>query len=225
MMSQDTQQQTLDRASTPKADLTDEQQPLSPYHDRYLTIPNAICLLRIIGSIALIPVAVYGYAEVFVAGFITLSLSDWIDGKLARWLNQQSVFGARLDSFSDSILYICLIIGSLILKWDVLQRHWIWVALPLMSYAITTGYGLWKFGRIPSYHTRGAKISQWLVLGAGVALLLDWSLWPLRIAAVAVTMTNLEATAMTYVLSEWQSDLLTLAAAKRKQHEIEAKAG
>ena len=105
MMSQNTQQQAADPENRPEpADCT--EQPPSPYHDHYLTIPNVICVVRIIGSIALIPAAVHGYATTFVVGFIALSLSDWIDGKLARWLNQQSVFGARLDSFSDSVFRI-----------------------------------------------------------------------------------------------------------------------
>lgn len=194
----------------------DEQE--HPYKDRYLTIPNVICFIRVLGSLCLIGVAAAGYAKVFVVSFVVLSLSDWIDGKLARWLNQRSDFGARLDSASDSILYACLLAGSLILKWDVLQHELVWIGVGLASYALTTGYGLWKYGRIPSYHTYGAKMTQWLVLIGAVAMLLDVSIWPLRVAVVAGVFTNLEATAMTYCLPVWTADVLSIRHVKEAQN-------
>jgi cardiolipin synthase (CMP-forming) len=111
----------------------------SPYKDRYWTIPNVICVVRIIGSFGLLWLAVAGFPTAFIVCFFVLHLSDWIDGKLARWLNQRSDFDARLDSASDAILYGCLIIGCLILKWDVLQPEAIWLVVALASYCITTG--------------------------------------------------------------------------------------
>ena len=181
-----------------------------PYKDRYLMIPNVICVARFIGSLGILWFAFIGNATVFVIGFVVLSLSDWVDGKLARWLNQRSEFGARLDSASDATLYGCLAIGSLMLKWKQLQPEVVWLTVPLVSYAVTTGYGLWKYGRIPSYHTYGAKYSQWLVLGGASAMLLDWSMWPMRVASMAVTLTNIEATAISFVLPTWRVDVLTL---------------
>ncbi|APZ91326.1 CDP-alcohol phosphatidyltransferase family protein [Fuerstiella marisgermanici] len=186
-----------------------------PYKNRYLTIPNVICGFRIVGSLALLGLAISGRPTAFVVLFVVLHMSDWIDGRLARWLHQRSDFGARLDSLSDAILYGCLIIGCLLLKWEVLQKEAIWLAVPLICYAITVGYGLWKYGRVPSYHTQFAKWGNWLVLAAAVALLLDWSLWPLRIAAIGGTVTNLETIAMTYVLPNWTADVLSLRAALR----------
>ncbi|MFY9255913.1 MAG: CDP-alcohol phosphatidyltransferase family protein [Fuerstiella sp.] len=187
-----------------------DSQADSPYKDRYWTIPNVICVVRIIGSFGLLWLAVAGFPTAFIVCFLALHLSDWIDGKLARWLNQRSDFGARLDSASDAILYGCLIIGCLMLKRDVLQPEAIWLVVALASYCITTGYGLWKYGRVPSYHTRLAKIGNWLVLAGAVGLVLDWSLWPMRIAALVGTITNLEATAITYVLPKWRADVLTV---------------
>ncbi|MEO2024551.1 MAG: CDP-alcohol phosphatidyltransferase family protein [Fuerstiella sp.] len=182
----------------------------SPFKDRYLTIPNVICFARIIGSLALILVSAAGHVNVFVIGYVVFSLSDWVDGWLARWLNQRSDFGARLDSASDAVLNACLLIGSLILKWDVLQGELAWLLMAITSYAVSMSYGLWKYGRFPSYHTYGAKMTNYLVLGGAVAMLLDWAIWPLRIAAVAGTMANLEAIAITFVLPTWRADMLTL---------------
>lgn len=185
------------------------------YKHRYLTVPNVICVLRIIGSVALLGLAFAERPTAFVVLFVVLHLSDWVDGRLARWLHQRSDFGARLDSLSDAILYGCLITGCLILKWDVLRNEVVWLTVPLICYAITTGYGLWKYRRVPSYHTQFAKWGNWLVLAGAVALLLDWSLWPLRIAAIGGTLTNVETIAITYVLPAWNADVLSLGAALR----------
>ena len=182
----------------------------SPYRDRIVTIPNIICALRLLGSFVLIGVAISLKPELFAVIFTVLSLSDWIDGKLARWLNQRSEFGARLDSFADAALYGALFFGLFWLKLDVMKAEAAWWIVALLSYVLTTSFGLWKFGRIPSYHTYGAKTTQWLILGAILALLLEYSVWPFRIAMIGVTLTNLEATAMTWILKEWRVDVLTI---------------
>lgn len=189
-------------------------EPIEPrdeaYKDSIVTIPNMICFARLTGSFVLFAFAVVGWRVPFVVLFIVLSLSDWIDGKLARWLHQRSDFGARLDSFADAALYAGLIGGALLLSWQTLQSELIWITIGVSSYALTTGAGIWKYGRIPSYHTYGAKATQWFALLAGGFVILGWSVWPMRIAMIALTLTNLEATAITYVLKEWRADVLTL---------------
>lgn len=199
---------TQESSSTPPRDT-------HAWKDRYWTIPNLICGVRIVGSLALVPLAIAGHVTAFVVTFVILSLSDWVDGKLARWLKQRSDFGARLDSASDGILYTGLLIGCLVLKWNVLRQEVVWLAFPLVTFAASLGYGLWKYGRAPSYHTYGAKCSHWLVFCGAVSLLLDWSIWPLRVAMTAGTLTNLEAVAITSVLPQWHADVLSLRHALR----------
>ncbi len=182
---------------------------------RRWTIPNVICVGRILGSFVLVGIALRGEATAFTALFVILSLSDWVDGKLAIWLNQRSSFGARLDSFADFTLYGALLIGFLCLKFDVILSEWPWVAVALFSYVVTCAAGYWKFGKIPSYHTRGAKLSQWIVLLGALSAVMEWSNWPFRLAALAVTLTNIEATAITYVLPQWRADVLSLRRAYR----------
>jgi cardiolipin synthase (CMP-forming) len=73
---------------------------------RVLTVPNALSVLRLAG----VPLFLWlllgphrdGWAiVVLAAGGIT----DWLDGKIARWLNQSSRLGALLDPAVDR-LYI-----------------------------------------------------------------------------------------------------------------------
>jgi len=192
------------------------------YRKKYVTVPNVICAIRLAGSIWLFWLAMQNQLYLFTGVFVALTLSDWIDGRLARWLKQRSDFGARLDSFADSVLYSALLFGLLWLKWDVLRHELAWLVVGVLSYFLTTGAGLWKYGRVPSYHTYGAKISQWFVLVGALCILLDYSVWPLRLAMLSGTLTNLEATAITWVLPEWRADVLTLLHVVPKRNEPHA---
>lgn len=189
---------------------TSESDCNEPFRHRIVTVPNIICLIRFFGAIGMLGLAYLNDARSFTIVFTLMSLSDWIDGRLARWLNQRSDFGARLDSFVDSVLYLCLFVGMFWLRWDILKSEAVWWVLAWLSYVLTTGAGLWKYGRIPSYHTYGAKTTQWLVLAGALCLLLDVSVWPFRVAMLGVILTNLEATVITCCLKEWRADVLTL---------------
>lgn len=171
------------------------------------TIPNLLCIIRFIGSPFLIVLAAVGMPYWFVALYIFLMLTDWFDGKLAVLWNQQSAFGARVDSLADFTMYTSLSVGILVLKGEELLDEWPWIAAALASYGATNTAALLKFRRLPSYHTRLAKISWFVVAIGAISFLLNWSDWPLRIALAVVTLTNLEATAITFVLNERRVDI------------------
>jgi CDP-diacylglycerol--glycerol-3-phosphate 3-phosphatidyltransferase len=175
--------------------------------DRFVTIPNIICLLRMLGSIVLVVLAVNGRDQVFLWLFVGLAMSDWVDGKLASLLNQRSVWGPSLDSWADAALYLALLIGAVLLRGDVLQSELQWILPALGSYALSTLAGYWKYRRWPSYHTRAAKTSWFLILVGAGCLLGGWNLWPLRIALAAVILTNLEALLITTLAPGWRSDV------------------
>ena len=174
--------------------------------NRIVTIPNIICVFRMLGAIWLIALAFDGASIGFIWLFVGLAMSDWLDGKLAILLNQRSVWGPRLDSWADLMLYAALFFGTLVLQGDTLSGEWVWISLALTSYTISTLAGLWKYHRWPSYHTRAAKISWFLILIGAVCLLGNWSLWPLRVALIAIIITNIETIAITLLSSNWRDD-------------------
>lgn len=187
-----------------------------------LTIPNMITASRLVGTAGLVVLAVAGKAPAFAVLFLVLALTDWVDGRLARWLHQRTDWGARLDSMADALLFATLLFGVLRLKNEqILANRW-WIAVVILSYTLTCSAGLWKFGRLPAYHTWAAKISWHLVLIAVLFLFFDWSLWPLRIAMLAVALTNLEATLITFTLEDWHTDVKSLRAAKRMRTAAES---
>lgn len=178
--------------------------------NKILTIPNLLCLVRLVGSFILIPIAWQGRNEVFLWCFIFLAMTDWVDGKLAILLNQRTVLGARLDSWADAALYAALLFGVVTLYGDTLRAELAWIATALVTYLISTVAGFWKYKRWPSYHTRAAKTSWFLTGLAVIALFVEWAIWPLRVAAVAVTLTNIEAIFITIISPAWRADVTSV---------------
>ncbi|NOZ10197.1 MAG: CDP-diacylglycerol--glycerol-3-phosphate 3-phosphatidyltransferase [Gammaproteobacteria bacterium] len=78
-----------------------------------LNIPNLLTLLRIV----LIPVFVVAYYSDFASAhlmatgvFVLGALTDWLDGYLARRLNQHSALGAFLDPVADKLMVAAALI-------------------------------------------------------------------------------------------------------------------
>ncbi|WP_207061150.1 CDP-diacylglycerol--glycerol-3-phosphate 3-phosphatidyltransferase [Motiliproteus sp. SC1-56] len=72
-----------------------------------MNIPNLLTALRI----ALIPCVLgiyylpYGWSSMAAAGvFLLAALTDWVDGYLARRLNQTTALGAFLDPVADKLI-------------------------------------------------------------------------------------------------------------------------
>ena len=178
--------------------------------NRLLTVPNLLCVIRLAGSFILIPIAWQGRNEVFLWCFIFLAMTDWLDGKLAILLNQRTVLGARLDSWADAALNAALLFGVVMMYGATLRFELVWISAAVVSYLISTAAGFWKYKRWPSYHTRAAKTSWFFTAVAVIALFSDWAIWPLRVAAVAVTITNFEALLITIISPTWRVDVTSI---------------
>ena len=78
-----------------------------------ITLPTAITLFRI----ALIPLFIlvfylpFSWANVAATSiFFVAGVSDWVDGYLARSMQQESSFGAFLDPVADKLMVVVVII-------------------------------------------------------------------------------------------------------------------
>lgn len=177
---------------------------------RWVTLPNVITTVRILGSPGLIFLAIAG-KPLWLATFVVfLVFTEWFDGFLARRLHETSVIGARLDTIADAIFYSSLLSAVVILRPHVISREQIWIVVAVASYVLSWLASGIKFRCLPSYHTWAAK-GVWVVVGAGtLCLLSDISPWPFRVAMACVAVTNLEATFITMVLPECKVDVPTL---------------
>lgn len=177
---------------------------------KILNVPNTLCAVRLVGSLVMLYLVWSEQPKTFFWVFVCLLLTDWLDGKLAMLLKQQTTFGARLDSVADAAMYSALLAGMWGFKRDAVTQEAAWLIAAVASYGLSITVGLIKFYRIPSYHTRAAKTCWLLVSLAAIAIFADWRVWPLRVAAVAVMLTNLEATLISLVLHRRRVDVTSI---------------
>ncbi|MBC7804290.1 MAG: CDP-diacylglycerol--glycerol-3-phosphate 3-phosphatidyltransferase, partial [Candidatus Parcubacteria bacterium] len=89
-----------------------------------VNLPNLITLLRIlliplIVGIFYLPSDWLGYGDknrLATAIFIFAAITDWLDGYLARKLNQMSAFGAFFDPVADKLVVVAALIVLLYLN-------------------------------------------------------------------------------------------------------------
>ncbi len=104
------------------------------YEDRIFTIPNIITMVRL----AALPIFVYllfGLDDRWTAGWVlvTIGATDWVDGYLARRLNQVSNVGKILDPVADRLLFF-VGVGSILIEGAV--PWWIAVLVLVREVAI-----------------------------------------------------------------------------------------
>jgi cardiolipin synthase len=114
--------------------------------DRILTIPNGISVARLAG----VPVFLWlvlgprtATADDWAVGLLIVAgLSDWLDGKIARALNQTSRLGALLDPAADR-MYIAATIIALAVRSII---PW-WLVAVLAVRELTVGIALATLSR------------------------------------------------------------------------------
>ena len=103
--------------------MTTGRNPLKDPMQQVWTIPNILSYLRIVVFMPLsLALIVSGYYAWSLVALFFLGCSDWLDGYLARRLNQRSRLGEELDPIADraSILLTSLTMDFTgILPWEV----------------------------------------------------------------------------------------------------------
>ncbi|MGI5218254.1 CDP-alcohol phosphatidyltransferase family protein [Nocardia sp. CA-290969] len=97
--------------------------------DRLLTVPNVLSVLRLIGIPVFLWLLLVEHADGWAFVLLVLSgLTDFLDGKLARLLDQSSRLGALLDPLVDR-LYLVTTLAAFVAR-DLIP--W-WVAILLIG--------------------------------------------------------------------------------------------
>ena len=176
-----------------------------------MTIANWLSTLRIALAPVLLLLASQGAARVFTACLALALATDIADGKIARRLGQTSVLGARLDSWGDLLLFASLPVCGVLLRPEFVRLEARWFAIAVASAFVPVAAGLCRFGRLTSYHTRGAKMAAYLLGGSTLVAFAGGPGWPFRFATVAFVCAEAEEIAITIVLPRWHANVRSLA--------------
>ena len=148
------------------------------------TIPNIVSFTRLVGVGFIIYYGIFNINDVAVFWvFVWGSVTDWLDGFLARKLNQMSELGATLDPIADRLYIVAALI---VLLYRNLVPLWIVVAIVLRE--IFMGLHLLRAARAgfepPAVHYVGKAGTLLLLyavpfifLGASTVNIADFARW------------------------------------------------
>jgi cardiolipin synthase len=106
--------------------------------ERIWTVPNVLSVLRLLGVPLFLWLLLGPEADGWaVAVLMVAGITDWADGKLAKWLDQYSRLGALLDPAADR-LYIVSTLIALALR-EILP---LWVVVLLVGRELVLGVAL-----------------------------------------------------------------------------------
>ena len=121
------------------------RQPDGARTSQVWTIPNIISMVRLAGVPLFLWLVIGPEADVWALVVLMVSgFTDWLDGYLARRLNQTSKLGEILDPVADRLYILAAVIG--LLYRDIIPL-WVAVLLPLRD--------LFLWGLVPFLRTRG----------------------------------------------------------------------
>ena len=177
---------------------------------RDLNVPNAISTLRILMVPLLAMLAFRGWGHAFTLLLASSLLLDFLDGYLARRLNQQTLLGAQLDSWGDFLTVLVYPAAAVWLQPMLLRQNAPWVALAALAYVGPITFGVIKFRRLTSYHTRLMSLTAYVMGVAVVVFFAGWSDVPLRVACVLLTVAAAEEILISATLPVWQANVRNL---------------
>lgn len=154
---------------------------------RILTLPNLVSFARLLGVGVFWWLLLHDHITAAAWFVIVIGWSDWVDGYLARRLNQVSRLGAALDPLADRLMIFSAVVGGLI--FDVIPA---WIAVPLLireavmlgvtAVLVLAGKGILEvryIGKVATFILYAAIPAFYLAAGAvapSVMTALGWSL-------------------------------------------------
>ncbi len=182
--------------------------------------PNAVSLLRLLMAPMMLWLALEHRPLAYLAVLLFAGFTDVLDGFLARRLGQTTELGSHLDSWGDFTIYSSMAAGAWLLWPDTVVREWLPFCVIVASFSLPVLVGLYKFGRLTSYHTWSVKLAVAITYAGYVLLFADITPWLFRVAALFCVAAAIEEILITLVMQHERADVRSLRAALRmREHD------
>ncbi len=164
--------------------------------DRLLTVPNLLSMLRLAG-VPLFLWLLLGPREdgLALAVLVISGITDWLDGKAARWLDQHSSFGALLDPAVDRLYILATLVAFLVRE---IVPWWVVAAIVARDLVLATC--------LPVLHRRGYQPFRVTYLGKAATFCLLYA-FPLLLLAQGDSGFAAAARPLGYALAAWGTAL------------------
>jgi len=146
----------------------------------------------------------------FVALYMISLLSDAADGFLARKLGTTSKLGARLDSWGDLAICAVLPIGAYLLWAEMITAEAPYILTGVACYFTPIIIGTIRYGRMPSFHTWGAKICAVIAGGTLLIMFAFQNPIPFRFCVPVLFLEMTEELVMIVLLRKWTPNVPSL---------------
>ncbi|MFC4903297.1 CDP-alcohol phosphatidyltransferase family protein [Kocuria oceani] len=153
----------------------DEVEPAeSPYYDRVVTVPNVVSVVRF----ALIVPAVLAVLDIDERPVLALvlvavfSLTDWVDGTLARALRQRSRVGEVMDPLADRLGTVAIAVAAGVVG---LFPWWVLVVIAVVD--VVVGIATLARGSLGALRVTTAGKAKTALLMVGTVLVLAGPAW------------------------------------------------
>ena len=179
-------------------------------NNQIINIPNLVSLIRILTTPLLFYFALTDQPNWFIGVLLFAVFTDVLDGFLARWLNQITAVGSRLDSWGDFFIYSTMAICAWILWPEIIIREKLYWLIIVLSFTLPVVISLIKFHTISSYHTWSVKLAVAITVVSYVLLFTGLLDWPIRVAAIFCLYAAIEEIAITLLIRHELVDVRTV---------------
>ena len=149
--------------------------------------PNILSASRIIAFPLLLALQIQNNVIWFLIVFVLAGATDFLDGFLARVLNQKTELGKKLDSIADTVFYIGTIYFFYVIFPEIIKEYRLWINITLVFYAVYLTYPLLKFRKLKMMHTRILRLSAVCVYFAMIIAFFPSVIPAILVIAVALT--------------------------------------
>ena len=173
-----------------------------------LTIPNAICIVRIALAPVLYHLLLQQKTTTVLILLALVGLSDALDGFLARMLKQKTEFGAMLDSIADYVYYGFFAWWFLI-TWHASVVVFIpFILMPILLISAAYALMFLRFQKIAFLHLYSSKLTSAVAyVLVVVTIIVGFDSVLFSIALGLWILTSLEMLAASILLKKPQSNI------------------
>ena len=171
-------------------------------------IPNLISAIRLATVPVLIWLALTGADRAFAWLLVAAGITDILDGWLARKYGWVSKVGALLDSTADISIVLVVLYAMWTLHHDVFVYHGAVVWAILGVWSLANLIGLYRYHRLPSFHTTSARIGL-ILFGLFVLTLFFYGFvpWLLYACGLVCFLAGVESLILVILLDHWRPNL------------------
>lgn len=172
------------------------------------TIPDWFSFYRLVAAPLLIVLLILQERELFSWFLLISYATDFIDGKLARWLNVVKPEGSQIDSLGDQITFLLGVAGVMVFEWAFIRDNYWVIIIAFLPYVLQMILAWFKYGKLTAFHTYLAKFSA-LVQAFFIlwTLFFQPNLWLFYSMILIGVLETLEEIVLIFMYKRWTSDV------------------